>query len=290
VAAALLLGAMVAPTDPVAVVGLFKKMGVPDRLTNLVEAESLANDGTGVVLFTIAVGALTTGQISAGGAVVEFVRLASFGLALGVGVGLVVSLLTSRVDDFQVEISLTALAAYGSYLLADLLHVSGILAVVAAGVVLGSFGRPRTMSPRTQDAVELFWDYVAFLLNSLAFLLVGLEVPYRAVLGQWQLVLLAALIALLARAVTVYGILGSLSRSSFRVPPSWQHILVWGGVRGVIAVALVLSLSGSGGEIGEVRALVYGVMLISIVVQGLTIGPLARYLLRDRGGGGIPSA
>jgi CPA1 family monovalent cation:H+ antiporter len=216
-------------------------------------------------------------------AVADFVRLSIGGLALGVVVGYAISMVTNRVDDFQVEITLTAIAAYGAYLAGQYLNVSGILAVVAAGIVLGSFGRPREMPARTRQAIDLFWDYIAFLLNSLAFLLIGLQVPWRDVLANLGFVALAAGIALLARAVTVYLVLGLLRPFGQRVSLRWQHLLVWGGLRGVIAVALVLSLPGTGGAIGQLKALVYGVTLISIVIQGVTIGPLTRALLPRAG-------
>jgi CPA1 family monovalent cation:H+ antiporter len=279
---AVLLGAMVAPTDPVAVVSVFRRLAVPPRLLNLIEAESLANDGTGVVVFTIALAAIGT-TVQPAAAVADFIRLSIGGLALGVAVGYAISMVTNRVDDFQVEITLTAIAAYGAYLAGQYLNVSGILAVVAAGIVLGSFGRPREMPARTRQAIDLFWDYIAFLLNSLAFLLIGLQVPWRDVLANLGFVALAAGIALLARAVTVYLVLGLLRPLGQRVSLRWQHLLVWGGLRGVIAVALVLSLAGTGGAIGQLKALVYGVTLISIVIQGVTIGPLTRALLPRAG-------
>jgi monovalent cation:H+ antiporter, CPA1 family len=279
---ALVLGAMVAPTDPVAVVAVFRRLGVPARLVNLIEAESLANDGTGVVVFTIALAAVGS-TVQPGPAVVDFLRLSLGGIALGVTVGFAISLVTSRVDDFQVEITLTAIAAYGGYLAGQYLQVSGILAVVAAGIVVGSFGRPRGMSARTQQAIDLFWDYVAFLLTSLAFLLIGLQVPWRSLLANAGFVALAAIIALLARAATVYLVLGLLRPLGQRVSFRWQHLLVWGGLRGVIAVALVLSLPQIGGAFEQVKAMVYGVTLLSIVLQGITIGPLTRALLAPPG-------
>lgn len=280
---AVLLGTMISPTDPVAVVAVFRRLGVPARLVNLVESESLFNDGTGVVLFTVALTATQAAPAGLGGLAWDFVRLTAGGIGLGVGVGLLLSFITSRIDDFPVEITLTAIGAYGSYLLAESLHLSGILAVVAAGLVLGNFGRPRAMSVRTQEAVTLFWDYVAFLLNSVVFLLVGLDVPWSDVRGQLPAILLAALIALLARAVAVYGVLGLLHPLPWRVSLRWQHLVVWSGLRGAIAVALALSLTETDRQFDSVRALVYGVVLLSILVQGTTIGPLARFLLRERG-------
>lgn len=279
IAFAILFGAMVAPTDPVAVVAVFRRLGVPQRLANLVEAESLLNDGTGVVLFTIALTA-TTETIAIPAAVGRFVILSVGGLAVGLAIGFAMSRLTSHVDDPQVEITLTAIAAYGGYLLGEYVHVSGLLVVVAAGLVMGNYGRPRGMSERTQTAVSIFWDYVAFVLNSLVFLLIGASVPIATLAGQTGLVVLgAALVVLLARAITVYGLLGLMRPLGRGINLRWQHLVVWSGIRGAIAVALLLSLTRPGPDYDLVRSLVFGVVLVSIVLQGLTIGPLTRLLL-----------
>jgi monovalent cation:H+ antiporter, CPA1 family len=278
---AILFGTMISPTDPVAVVAVFRRLGVPARLVNLIESESLLNDGTGVVLFTVALTATLASPSSAGSVAWEFARLTIGGLGLGLGVGLLLSFVTSRIDDFPVEITLTAIGAYGSYLLAESLGLSGILAVVAAGLVLGNLGRPRAMSARTREAVTLFWDYVAFLLNSVVFLLVGLDVPWSEVRGQLPGIVVAAVIALLARAVAVYGVLGLLHPLPWRVSFRWQHLVVWSGLRGAVAVALALSLTETSSQFNSVRALVYGVVLLSILLQGATVGPLARLLLGE---------
>jgi Na+:H+ antiporter len=278
---AILFGTMVSPTDPVAVVAVFRRLGVPARLVNLVESESLFNDGTGVVLFTVALAATQAAPAGPAAVAWDFLRLTAGGLGLGLGVGLLLSFITSRIDDFPVEITLTAIGAYGSYLLAETLHVSGILAVVAAGLVLGNLGRPRAMSARTQEAVTLFWEYVAFLLNSVVFLLVGLDVPWSGVRNQLAGIAAAAVITLLARAVAVYGVLGLLHPLPWRIGYRWQHLVVWSGLRGAVAVALALSLTPTSSQFDTVRALVYGVVLVSILLQGSTIGPLARLLLRE---------
>jgi len=288
---AILFGAMVAPTDPVAVVAVFRKLRAPERLVNLIEAESLLNDGTGVILFTVALAATLPGaQPSLLGSAVDFARLAAGGLALGLAIGFALSLVTSRVDDFQVEMTLTAIAAYGGYLLAEQVHVSGILAVVAAGLVLGNYGRPRAMSERTAQAIEHSWDYVAFALNSVVFLLIGLDVPIEDVAGHLGVVLGAAAIALLARAAVVYLLLGSLHLVRSGVSLRWQHLIVWGGLRGTVALALALSISSRGGQFAIVTQLVYGVVLASLLVQGTTIGPLTRLLLRPATEAELPRA
>jgi CPA1 family monovalent cation:H+ antiporter len=276
---AILFGTMVAPTDPVAVVAVFEKMRVPARLINLIEAESLLNDGTGVVLFTLALAAIDSGfHASPWAALAGFLHLGLGGLGIGLGMGLVLSLVTMRVNDFQIEMTLTAIAAYGSYLLADQLRVSGLLAVVGAGLVMGNYGRPRGMTPQTRQAVDHNWEYVAFVLNSVVFILIGLDVPLADLLSHLGPILLAAGIALLARAASVYLTLGPLHLVRSGVDLRWQHLLVWSGLRGALALALVLIVSQRGGEFGTISALVYGVVLASILVQGTTIGPIARLL------------
>ena len=281
VAVAVLFGAAVAPTDPVAVVATFRRLGVPGRLLALVEAESLANDGTGVVVFGIALAAVAPATLSAGAAVLDFIRLTAGGLALGVALGGVLSLATRRIDDAEVEMTLTAIAAYGGYLLGEWLHVSGILCVVAAGVVVGNVGRPRGMSATTQAAVTSLWGYVAFLLNAVVFVLIGATVPWAVLGANLGLVLAGAVVALLARAVAVYGLLALLRPLGRPISLAWQHLLVWGGLRGAVALALLLSIAPHAPGLATVRALVYGVVLASILVQGATVGWVARRLLPD---------
>ena len=279
-AAAVVFGAIIAPTDPVAVVAVFRRLGAPSRLTNLVEGESLLNDGTGVVVFSIALGLVGV----AGGfdwltASWQFVRLSVGGAGFGLALGLALSLLTRRIDDPQVEITFTVLAAYGGYLLAELAGVSGILAVVGAGLVMGNYGRPRGMSERTQVAVVTFWDYITFLLNSVIFLLIGLDLPAASLFAHLGLVVGAFGIATLARAIAVYGLLALLRPLGRAVNLRWQTIIVWSGLRGAIATALLLSLPQGPAELALIAPVAYGVVLLSIVVQGATIGPLTRWML-----------
>jgi CPA1 family monovalent cation:H+ antiporter len=279
---AILFGTMVAPTDPVSVTALLQRLGMPERLLNLFEAESLVNDGTGVVVFTIALAATTAGSFGPTSIALDFLRLAGGGVALGLALGFAISLLTSRIDDVRVELSLSAAVAYGGYLLGDLVHVSGILVVVAAAFVLGNFGRSHGMSERTQQAVDVFWGYLAFVLNTGVFVLIGLSVPLRELLVQPAAIAAGVVVALVARAAAVYLLLPPLSPLPAHVPLRWQHLLVWGGLRGAVATALALSLSGRGDDYEQVLALTYGVVLTSVLLQGATIGPLARVLLRKQ--------
>ncbi len=280
-AVAVLFGAAVAPTDPVAVVATFRRIGVPVRLLTLVEAESLANDGTGIVVFGIALAAIASPAVGLGTAVLDFVRLTAGGIAVGAALGAALSLLTQRIDDAEVEMTLTAIAAYGGYLLGEELHVSGILCVVAAGVVVGNVGRPRGMSAATQAAVTTLWGYVAFLLNAVVFVLIGATVPWMVLGHNLGLVLAGVAVALLARAAAVYGLFALLRPLGRPISLAWQHLLVWGGLRGAVALALLLSIAPDARGLSTVRALVYGVVLTSILVQGSTVAWVARRLLPE---------
>ena len=280
---AIVFGAIIAPTDPVAVVAVFRRLGAPSRLTNLVESESLLNDGTGVVVFGIALGFLDAGgSLQLGVASLQFVQLALGGMALGLVIGYALSTFTRFLDAPQLELTLTLLAAYGGYLLAEALHVSGILTVVGAGLVMGNYGRPHGMSERTRVFVDGFWDYVGFLLNSFVFLLIGLDLPLRSVLAQGWLVPAAFGIVTLARAVSVYGLFLLLRPVGRVVNLRWQSLVVWAGLRGAVATALLLSLSQDP-EFDRIKPLAYGVVLLSILVQGATITPLTRALLPHGG-------
>lgn len=276
---AVVLGCVMAPTDPVAVVGVFRHLRMPEQLVTVVEAESLVNDGTAVVLFTVALAAASGEVASAPGVALDLLRLVGGGVALGAAVGVALSWLVGFVDDPQIEISATVICAYGGYLVADRAHVSPILSVVVAAAIMGNYGRTHGMSPRTQDAVDLVWDYFTFMLNSATFLLIGLAVPWQGLVPRIGAMLLAFLILLGARAVAVYGMLATLRPFGKRLDWRWQHLLVWSGLRGAVAVALLLSLSQRGGEYVLVRDLAYGVVLLSILVQGTTIGPLSSRLL-----------
>ncbi|HLC03182.1 MAG TPA: Na+/H+ antiporter [Anaerolineales bacterium] len=275
---AMVFGALIAATDPVAVVALFRTLGTPKRLGVLVEGESLLNDGTAIVVFNLALIVALTGRFNLLEGVTDFVRVAAGGTAIGLALGWVISRLISRVDDFLIETTLTTVLAFGSYLLAERLHVSGVLAVVAAGLVNGNIG-PQGMSPTTRIILFNFWEYLAFLANSLVFLLIGLDVDVRALGNSWQPILWAIAAVLFARILVVYGLGWLANRVADRTPPRWQAVLTWGGLRGAISLALVLSLPASLGADRELlRVMAFGVALFTLIVQGTTMRPLVRWL------------
>ncbi len=279
---AFVFGALISATDPVAVVALFRALSAPRRLALVVEAESLFNDGTAIVVFNLAIAAALTSRFDALAGVGQFLLVAAGGLSIGFVIGYLISRLIYRIDDYLIETTLTTIVAYGSYLLAERLHVSGVLAVVAAGLVVGSIG-PKGMSPTTRIVLFNFWEYVAFLANSLIFILVGLQVSIPLLVTYWQPVVVAILAVLVTRAVVVYGLGWVGNRLDPRFgepfPQRWLHVLNWSGLRGAIALALALSLPAALGEGRElVQVMAFGVVLFTLVVQSITMRPLLRRL------------
>ena len=285
---AVLFASMIAATDPISVLALFKSLGVDKRLYLLVEGESLLNDGVAVVIFVIvaAVLGISTGhgaaphletvtEIAVYG-VRTFGWMAGVGVAVGAVAGLVVSVITRQVDDRQIETTLSFVLAYGSFIAAEQLHASGVLSCVTAGVVLGSFGSSYGMSATTRVAVADFWELMAFFGNSFVFLLVGLELDIPRLLGHSGLIVFAFGAVLAGRAVSVYGLLalGQLIRRRAPIDRSWKHVMFWGGLRGSLSMVLVIGLPHElpGREL--LLYMVFGVVAISLFLQGLTMKPL----------------
>jgi monovalent cation:H+ antiporter, CPA1 family len=268
---ALVFGALIAATDPVAVVALFKQLGVPKRLQILLEGESLFNDGTAIVMFGLMLDIAVRGQFSLSESLVDFVRVAGGGVFVGLILGLLASQAISRIDDALVETTITTTLAFGAYLIGEELHVSGVLAVVIAGIVNGNIG-PRGMSPTTRIVVNNFWEYGAFLANSLIFLLIGLTTNVQILLENWQAIGVAILATLSARAVSIYG----FSLFGKNIPPKWKHILYWGGLRGAIVLALVFSIPVDFPGRERLLAMTFGVVLFTLLVQGLSMDWLVK--------------
>ena len=276
--AALVFGSLISATDPVAVVALFRLLGVPKRLAVLVEGESLFNDGTALVLFNLMLAVALTGQFQPVNSLIEIVRVSAGGIMVGLVLGWGISRLIGRIDDYLIEITLTTVLAYGSYLVAEQFHFSGVLAVVAAGLINGNLG-PQGMSPTTRIVLFNFWEYVTFLVNSLVFLLIGLEVDISALLKAWQPILWAVGAVLLARLVVVYGLNWLTGRLTEPLSMRWKHVLAWGGLRGALSLALALSLpTAFGPDRFLLRTMAFGVALFTLLVQATTMSPLIRRL------------
>ena len=268
---ALVFGALISATDPVAVVALFRTLGVPKRLSVLIEGESLFNDGTAIVIFKVMLAIAITNQFDPFKGLVEFVIISVGGIMVGLVLGWLVAQVISRVDNYLIETTLTTVVAFGSYLVAEKLGMSGILAVLVAGLVNGNIS-PQGMSPTSRIVIFNFWEYVAFLANSLIFLLIGLSVNINALLAAWQPILWAILGVFIARAIVVYGLSWIVNRVSEPIPLTWQHILNWGDLRGAVSLALVLSLPlPLGPERELLRVMAFGVVLFTLLVQSTTM-------------------
>lgn len=274
----LLFAAVIGATDPIAVVGLFKSLGAPKRLAVLVEGESLLNDGTGVVLFSLVLAAAQGQAMTVGGAAMEFARVAGLGAAVGLGCGFGAGLAIRRIDDAMVELTLTLLTAYGSFALAEHMGVSGVIACVAAGMVSGNHSARVGMSPTTRVAVETFWEVVAFALNSIVFLLVGLEVDGAALIAAWLPILLAWVAVMAARGLVVFGVGALVRRGTARLPAGFAAVITWSGLRGALSMVLILGLPQGMAHRELLVTLTTGVVLLSLIGQGLTMGPLLRRL------------
>jgi CPA1 family monovalent cation:H+ antiporter len=270
------VGAMVAATDPVAVVSTFKQLGSPRRLATLIESESLLNDGTAIVLFAVAVRA-AVGPISLVDAALSMVVTVVVSALIGAVAGFVAFRLIATVDDHLIELTLSLAAAYGTYLVADRIHHSGIIATVVAGLVIGNYGRAIGMSARTQEALDTVWGFFAFLVTAIGFLLIGLSISLGQLADALPWIGWGVVAILLARAIVVYGLLGAASRlivlTGHRrgVPTAWLHVLFWGGLRGAVAVALALSLPADFPERLLLQEITFGVVLFTLLVQGTTI-------------------
>lgn len=282
---ALAFGALIAATDPVAVIAFFKSLGVSKRLSILLEGESLFNDGVAIVVFNLAIGAAAAALASGGvapeldlvDALLEFLRVSVIGVGVGLALGSIVAYVILRnIDDHLIETATTVALAFGAYVTAETLHASGLLAVVAAGLVVGNVGMGNT-SPTTRLTLENFWEFLAFVANSLVFLLIGIKIEIAQLLQFAAPIAVAVVAVLVSRAISVYLITFSYNRltpEQLDVPTKYQHVMFWGGLRGGISLALALTIGRNlfGATIAtEMQVMTFGVVLFTILVQGTTI-------------------
>ena len=270
----MLFGAFISATDPVAVVSSFRRLGAPPGLTCIIEGESLFNDGTALVLSSVLLSAATTGHFNLGGGILSFLWSVVAGAVIGLILGYGVSEATGLVDDPLIEITISVALAYGSYLLADASHASAAIAVVLAGMVYGSHGRVVHVSEQSRQVLDNVWDYIGFLANAVLFVSIGLVVSLTAQRQSLGWVLVSVGIVLVARALIVYPLTLALQRISL----GYGHLLFWGSLRGGVALAVALSLPPSIPHHSLILTMTFGVVLFTILVQGITIEPLGRKL------------
>jgi CPA1 family monovalent cation:H+ antiporter len=281
---ALVFGALIAATDPVSVIETFRDAGVQGRLRLLMESESLLNDGTAVVAFGLAAAWAGGRPVTAAGLAGAVILATAGSLLCGAAVGAAAVFLLGRASDPLVELSFTTVAAYGSFLLAEQIGLSGVLAAIAAGLVIGNWGALGALSGRGKEVAEAFWEYAAFVANSLIFLLIGVREAAQRFGGIWGTAALAIAFVLLGRAAAVYPLCALFGRSELRVIRKQQNALFWGGLRGALALALALGLPGNLPGREQVITVSFAVVAFSIFVQGLTMPSLLRRI------GEIPSA
>ena len=318
---AFVVGAMLSATDPAAVIATFKRLASPRRLATLVEAESVFNDGTGIVVFALAVDFVSrpVGAAEIGSTFV-WVTLAS--TALGAVAGYVASRILPTVGDHLIEISLSVVLAYGTYLAADALHLSGVIATAVAGIVLGTYGRKNGLSPRTEEALDTVWEFVAFLATAFVFLVVGFAISIRALADVASPIAWAFAATLAGRAIIVYGLLGvwrlvqrrthspkrarkrkghqaagrdgaaghneaagrdgTAGHNEAAIPLDWLHVVFWSGLRGAVSTALALSLPLDFPNRSALQGITFGVVLVTLLLQATTAELVVARWGRDR--------
>lgn len=282
-ALALLLASMLSATDTIAVIVSFRKVRAPSRLTTIVENDSLFNDGTALVAFAAILEVVERGRFDPVRGIAELGWVVGVALLTGAALGYAASLLMQRTEDHLVELMLTVLVTYGSSVLADALHASPVLAVVAGGITVGTFGW-KGLSATSKIAIRSFWEVAAFGVNSVVFLLIGLQIDFPALVAAgpaigWGLVAVVA-----GRAAAVYPFLGLLRWKGNPVPWSWQHLLIWSNLKGSLSMAMALSLPQFVPRRELLTTIVFGCALVTLTVQGLTLARVALWLGLGRAG------
>jgi CPA1 family monovalent cation:H+ antiporter len=292
---ALLVGAMISPTDPIAVLALMRQMRLSDRLRIIVEGESLFNDGIGASAFELVLGflvaasstAVAVHESSPGLVILEALWLIFGGPIIGLIVGLVMARFLSRVEDHLIEITTTLIIAYGVYLLGTILQTSGLLAVVCAGLVIGSYGRQTGLSERALAAASDVWEFIGYITNSLLFLLLGVQIGKSDIIQALPGIGWALLGVIIGRAAMIYVFLPLHDALATRLnnkqafkparflprpiplPGRWRPIILLSGLRGALSIALVLSLPITLPRLGLLDGIVYGVVLVTLLGQGI---------------------
>ncbi len=285
--AALIFASLISATDPVSVIAILKEAGQKGRLRLLLEAESLFNDGTAAVVFVAVLSSMPGQSLisfkdSPWNAIIvfswQFIVIAFGGILAGALVALVGMGVAGRTEDHLVELLVTAVVAFGSFLLAEHFHTSGVIATLTAGLLIGNYGRLSELTEKGRESIESFWEFAGFVSNSIVFLLMGIQYASLPMKDYWQEILFAIILVLIGRAVSVYGISLFFMKSRWKATFGQQHVLFWGGLRGALALALVLSLPADFPRRSELQAVTFSVVAFSVIVQGLSVKALLKKL------------
>jgi CPA1 family monovalent cation:H+ antiporter len=274
---AALFGVLIAATDPVSVIASFREMGCQPRVSMVVESESLLNDGVAAVGFAVLSAVAAGASPDTAHVVPAFLWTLGGGVAIGVIVSAAILLIVGRTDDPLVEITLTTIAAYGSFLVAEHFHASGIISALCAGLMVGSFGWNRFVSEQGRERLGSAWEYFAFLANSFVFILIGMNVANQPLRDLGSVAVASAVLLVLAgRALSIYPLSALFRASRWRLSAAYQHTLFWGGLRGALALALALALPAAVTERNAIIITAFVVVAFSILVQGLTMPMLIK--------------
>ncbi len=279
---ALLIAVIIIPTDPVSILAIYKDTKIPTKLKNIIEGESIFDDGTCLVLFAVILDLIRSGNLDLMTGIVDFLRMAIFGILLGLAVGYILFLIISKIDDKFTEVMITLIMVFGLFAMAENMGASGVFAVVMAGLILGNYGTRFAMTPSARHTLLSFWGFIVFLVNSFLFIVVGMNVDLGAVWNEIELVIFCVLALWFARGASIYliGIILNKKGASQTLPRKWQAVMWWGGLRGAIPIALALSipLTLDDGTLFPHRdmilAITFGVVLITLLVQGLSLKTL----------------
>jgi len=273
---AIVFGVLISATDPVSVIATFKESKAQGRLRMLIESESLLNDGTAAVAFVTVLGVLAGNHETALSISGDLLVTTLGGVLVGGGIAYFLMLLAGRTPDYLVEITFTTVAAYGSFFVAEHFHCSGVLAALTAGLVVGNFRTSGSISTAGRQAIGPFWEYIAFVANSLIFLLIGAQEAQQHFQGIWAPVFGAIILVTFGRAVAIYPLCALFFRSRLKVDLRQQHVLFWGGLRGALALALALSLPDDLPHQNDIIVITFAVVAFSVVAESLTKTPLLR--------------
>ena len=276
--AAALFGILIAATDPVSVIAAFREAGVHGRLRLLVEAESLFNDAVAAVGFTAVIAFVSGEGISMQATLLNASWSVFGGLLIGALCAGIALLLTSTTDNHLIELALSTVVAYGSFLIAEDFHASGVLSTLAVGILVGNFGLPRAYSDKGRAFIMDFWEFMAFIANSIIFFLIGVREANQNLLNSILVIAIAVIVVTIGRAAAIYPLSLLFSKSKLKIERNHQHILFWGGLRGALALALALGLPEEIEYREQIITAAFGVVAFSIFVQGLTMTPLLRRL------------